>query len=255
MQTLLARLEEVPAECWQALARSRILFGHQSVGADILRGMQELLDRHPHIGLRIWEARTPADAGGPGLAHFRVGRNTDPHSKIRAFGEWMAALRDHVDIACFKVCYVDLTPGVDAEALFERYRQAHAELERACPGTAFLHLSAPICGRPPGLLPVLKACARVLLRRPGVVDGNLVRDRYSELLKTAYSAQGTCFDLALVESVGRDGLCRHATRAGRRVPLMAPENTSDGGHLSAHGRQQVALQLLVRLAQAARAPS
>lgn len=66
---------------------ARILFGHQSVGTDILEGVTELIDQLHAAPLRMIAGTgpgvTPSAAGF--LAEVRIGRNGDPQSKFEAF--------------------------------------------------------------------------------------------------------------------------------------------------------------------------
>ena len=79
----------------------RILFGHQSVGDNILAGIREL-------GIQ------------PNMTDIHIGQNQDPQSKIKAFE---AAITNDYDIAMMKFCYVDLPlDGISPEELFQEYR-------------------------------------------------------------------------------------------------------------------------------------
>src|SRR5687768_257722 len=104
------------------VARQRILFGHQSVGADILRGLAALATASPVAGLHIAEAAA-APSDGPVFAHASVGRNGDPRGKTDAFARLLQAPA-RFDLALHKYCYVDVQPDTDVDALFADYRAA-----------------------------------------------------------------------------------------------------------------------------------
>ncbi len=89
----------------EAAAKQRVLFGHQSVGANILRGVRTLADEN-NAKLTITESR--GDKGKmPAIFQFMVGRNGDPLGKIRDFVTTAPSFAD-IDVAMVKICYVDL---------------------------------------------------------------------------------------------------------------------------------------------------
>ena len=69
------------------LSAKRIYFGHQSVGFNIIDGIQDLLQTHTKTNLRIVETTKASDFNEPVLGHSTIGQNTDPGSKIDAFSK------------------------------------------------------------------------------------------------------------------------------------------------------------------------
>ncbi|MGZ5031287.1 MAG: hypothetical protein ACXV8I_11930, partial [Methylobacter sp.] len=67
---------------WQALEKTRVVFGHQSVGRNILSGIERLAARDG-VNLDIHEQRTASATQG--ISHFAIGNNGDPLSKIKDF--------------------------------------------------------------------------------------------------------------------------------------------------------------------------
>ena len=65
------------------------LFGHQSVGANLLQGIQELPASWPKPVVVELAAGAPIE--GAGIHHLRLGENGSPESKLEAFS---AALMD-----------------------------------------------------------------------------------------------------------------------------------------------------------------
>ncbi len=60
----------------EKLAQRRIFFGHQSVGGNILEGLQRL-----GAGPRVVEVKSPSETVAPGtLAHAMVGENLKPET-------------------------------------------------------------------------------------------------------------------------------------------------------------------------------
>ena len=82
-QSMATDLNQLTPEQWQTLSQRTVYFGHQSVGADIIEGIQELVAEKPQIKLRIVSG---APASTPGvLSEFPIGNNGDPESKNAAF--------------------------------------------------------------------------------------------------------------------------------------------------------------------------
>jgi len=249
---MLPSIDDVPQEYWVKLAEKKIFFGHKSVGYNIVDGIEDILNEHKQIELNIVEARDPAEFDLPVFAHSQVGSNTDPVSKIESFTNIMdTGVGNKVDIAFFKLCYVNIVRDSDPQEILGRYSAAIEELEGRYPQTRFLHVSTPIRSVPKGAKRNLKQFIKTLIGKPGVLDDNMMRLRFNKLLNDAYSATGSVFDLALVESVRPGGLRCYAAKGADRVYVMAPEYTEDGGHLNRLGRKKVAEQLLIILAEMA----
>ncbi|UCC98570.1 MAG: hypothetical protein JSW66_01495 [Phycisphaerales bacterium] len=242
-------LGEVRAEHWANLSRAKIFFGRQSVGYNIIHGIADIADQYDQIELNIVETHAPAQVDRPMLAHARIGRNTDPHSKIESFKNIMnAGLGQKVDIAFFKFCYVDIMRDSDAQEIFDAYAAAIEGLKLRYSTTKFLHVTVPLCSMPRGGKKGLKQAVKSLIGIPGVLDDNIMRERYNELLRNAYSQAEPIFDIALMESTTPNGLKCHAAKRAQNVPVMVPEYSDDGGHLNARGRKRMAEQLLIILA-------
>lgn len=67
---------------WQALEKKRVVFGRQSVGENILNGVERLAARDS-VKINIHEQRTSPESTG--ISHFTIGKNSDPMSKIQDF--------------------------------------------------------------------------------------------------------------------------------------------------------------------------
>ena len=239
-------LKNVPEAALARLAEKKIFFGHQSVGANILEGIRDLARENPKIRLNILETKGEADLGNPVFAHARVGKNTDPVSKIQAFQAFVQdGIGNRVDIAFLKFCYVDFVPGTDVNEVFERYRSAMAILKNEYPGTQFVHLTVPLTQRQTGP----KAWVKRLIGKPiGGLQDNVVKNRFNALIRNEFSGREPVFDLAGIESTFPDGRkCAFAVQ-GKSYESLAPVYTYDGGHLNEKGRRVLAEQLLIFLA-------
>lgn len=230
---------------WENLRRSRVLFGHQSVGEDVVRALSQT----PGFPLEVRATTDPRDFQRPVFGHFRVGRNGDPVSKCRAFAQVMArGVGDQVDIAFFKLCYVDVTSGTDVERLFRVYVDTMAELARAYSEVTFLHVTVPVRRLPDEPMGWLRERVRWIGKERAA---QVKRHAYNRLLRAAFAQTGRVFDLAAIESTFPNGIVSSVLCRGEGLPSLVPAYTDDGGHLNQHAAALVAEHLAARLASVA----
>lgn len=240
------RQEEPPirpmeARTLDALGGKRIVFAHQSVGADILAGIGELFTGED-IPLHIMPAAELPATGGC-FAHAFIGGNGDPRRKLQDFGRLLDAGRGKaVELAIFKLCYLDLPAGADAEALFQVYRQQIAEIRANYPRLHLIHCTVPLTRRQTGPKAWLK---RLLVKPVTGVEDNLARARFNDLLRQTYGDD--VFDLATVESTWPDGRREIVSGGEATGYALVPNYTDDDGHLNRFGRRIVAESFLAFL--------
>ncbi|HWR97494.1 MAG TPA: hypothetical protein VN317_03660 [Candidatus Methanoperedens sp.] len=229
----------------------KVFFGHQSVGSNILAGMEDLFGEQGGPLPRILETADPADfTADPLIAHAKVGENTKPLTKIEAFVRTMTSgIGARVDVAFFKFCYIDLAAHDDPNALFAHYRSAMERLQSQFPATRFVHFTMP--------LRVVQSGPRVWIKkiigRPiGGYADNIARNQFNMLMRSSYGRKETLFDLALLESTGKNGVRCTFDAGGATYEALCPEHTTDGGHLNQGGRRIIAGELLRHLASLAR---
>lgn len=225
--------------------RLRVLFGHQSVGADIIAGLVEL---GPSIAgrVRIEESRIPEpDPATHLLAHFRVGRNGEPATKLRDFADTLAhalaQTRHGIDVALFKFCYVDIHDLAQARETWRQYSETLDELQRLHPRIVFAHVTVPL--RSPPDTPLARLRQWIGGPHPEHAR-NRARETFNEWMRERYGHTGTLFDLAALESIGPQGRKCGRSVDGTFVPALCRDYTHDGGHLNALGREHVARALL-----------
>jgi hypothetical protein len=229
----------------ERVSQRSIFFGHQSVGDNILDGLNRL-GASAGVPLRI-AAVSSAGAIAPGnLGHVFVGENRNPLGKLKAFERAFAKQPSGVDIAVVKLCYLDFTPETDATRLFEAYRSTLTQLKRGNPGTVFVHVTTPLTQVESGVKALVK---RVLGRAPYGMVENLRRAEYNELLRKEYAGKEPLFDLARLESIAPDGAPQTAEWNGKTAPVLAAAYTSDGGHLNDTGKLRAARELVSVLAR------
>jgi hypothetical protein len=226
----------VTASQWQTVAARRVVFGHQSVGNNILAGLRSLA-AGDDVSLPITETREPGVA--PGISHFAVGRNGDPLGKVRDF----AAVIDGgaaADIALFKLCYIDFSGDTDPLQVAAAYGDTLVALRGRHPGTTFVAVTVPLTTVQDGPKALVK---RMLGRLPDGYAENARRQAFNDALRARQDRSGHLFDLAAIEAGTRS--LRHD---GREIQCLDPSLTNDGGHLNDQGARLVAASLVGFLA-------
>lgn len=238
------RLQAVPQERWDALARKKIYFGHQSVGGNILDGLQAVLRSRPDIRLDVRETSDPRDLDRPVVAHSLIGQNRDPKGKIDHFRAILeGGIGDKADVAFFKFCYIDIDASTDVQGLMDHYDRTLADLGAKYPHLTILAVTVPLTNAPPGIKARIKG---LLGRGPALKAENAKRNAINEHIRRRYAA--SVWDLAAIEATTARGERTFVRDGGGTIDLLNPAYTSDGGHLNELGSQTVAIDLLVRLA-------
>ncbi len=209
----------------------RVLFGHQSVGRNIL---SEVSTVYAGYGINAPRQLTAPVSGvdGPYLSEINIGTNRDPDSKIDEFDDLLrSGVGDRVDVAFLKFCYVDIEEGTDINRMFERYTETLRKLEATYPGVTFLHLTVP-------------------LTTYSATD-NLLREQYNQKVRKKYGGSGRLFDIAKIESTRPSGSRVGGTRNGQQFYLLHEAYASDKeGHLNETGARRVGLALMQQVAAA-----
>jgi len=255
------KLENIPESAWKAFSEKKIYFGHQSVGFNIIEGIEDLMKEHPKLKLNIVETTNTNDFSDGVLAHTRVGKNRDPQSKIDEFSNLIErGIGDKADIAALKFCYVDISSETDIRKSFNNYKNAIELLKKKYPELIFLHFTAPIettswlfnlkiwlkgffnWGWKYKPIHYLKTISNIWR-----YDANVKRNEYNDLIRAEYSGKDLLLDIAKFESTYPDGTMETFSNSGQTFFSMVPEYTDDGGHLNKKGRKIIAEQLLLIL--------
>ena len=209
----------------------RVFFGHHSVGRDILDGLFDIARRlRSHLLLE----------GAP------LGKNGDPLGKISDFEH--RAQRERCDVAMMKLCYVDVRPDTNVDAIVDAYARSVARLRAARPGMRIIHVTPPLHARQMDL----KARANRMLGRVVWEDhANKKRLELADELRAAFPRE-PFFDLARTESTRLDGTREIHVVDDRQVPMLWPGFTVDGGHLNAAGKRAAASAFVRAVADAVR---
>jgi hypothetical protein len=240
-------IKDIPGSAWKELSEKKVYFGHQSVGFNIIDGIKDVMRENPKIKLNIVETSDSSEFNTPLFAHSRVGKNTDPKSKIDAFASFVEkGIGGKADIAFFKFCYVDVTARTDIDKVFDDYKTIMSRLKESYPRTKFIHMAVPLTVTKTSF----KTWIKVTIKKKDIweYDDNIKRNRFNELLRKEYNGKEPVFDLAKVESTHPDGRMETFTKDGANYYSLVPNYTDDGGHLNEKGREIVAEQLLILLA-------
>ncbi|MGZ5026048.1 MAG: hypothetical protein ACXWE9_02580 [Methylobacter sp.] len=224
---------------WQALEKKRVVFGHQSVGSNILNGVERLA-ASDRVNLGIREQRTTPAADG-GISHFPIGNNGDPISKIEDFASAInAGAAQGADVALMKLCYADFNAGTDARQVANAYIASLESLAQKYPDTSFVAVTVPLTSVQTGS----KAWAKRLIgKEPRGYSDNVKRAEFNARLRERYVSSGRLFDLARAEAESTGKQCQTEVD-GQTVEVLCPELTTDGGHLNERGQDLVATAFL-----------
>jgi hypothetical protein len=227
----------------ERLTRLRVVFGHQSVGYNVISGIRALA-KTQHVSVNFTETREPF-ADSPGFHHFAVGRNEMPATKIADFDAVMrSGVAQSADVAMMKLCFADFGPQIQPapEALAHSYIAELEKLSAAYPQTVFVPMTAPLTTAQTGIKAWIK---KALGRMPAGYEVNERRQKFNHLLRDHYAGKGVLFDIAELESASGKVSVDYE---GEIIPAMNPAYTTDGGHLNALGQQIVGSALVHHLA-------
>lgn len=224
-----------------SVSKARIFFAHQSVGVDILNGLNDL-SRECAIPLNMVETDHLTPDQSPIFAHARVGRNGDPRSKLIHFTQMLDnGVGNNVGVAILKLCYVDVTAATKVDELIEHDLQLFESLVNSYPHLKLVYCTVPLTARQRGLKAI---AARALARTDAAIADNRARTIYNEAMRSHCVRNPYLFDLAQAEM--GNGPSRTSLLAAREEPpSLHPTYTDDCGHLNRQGRRIVA-EALVR---------
>lgn len=229
----------------QVVGRTKVLFGHNSVGMNILDGVSKVYagaSVSAPVITDVTGGSVGTDGDGATLRHAYVGVNEDPMSKFAAFTEVMnSSAGKDVDVALMKLCYVDITAATDVQAVFDGYVSMMAEVEAAHPDVRFLYTTAPLTADRNW-----KSKVKAVLGRDdqmGPAD-NIARERYNAMIREKYGATGRLVDIAAAEAEGTG----ERSQDGSTYYVLNKNLTFDRGHLNEAGSEAVAVELLKMVA-------
>jgi len=241
------RMDAETTSAMKAVAGTRVYWGHQSVGGNILQGLAVLLSES-QTSWTIAEIGSTPLPGGPALLHQRIGQNGAPTGKMDDFAKSVRSLAEpKPKLAFMKLCYVDVNRETDVNKLIEYYTKTLQQLKSEYPSMVFGHATVPLAPAADGFKDRLKRMAGIEIAKE---RDNLRRTEYNALLRKAFP-NDPLFDLDLVESTHRDGTRVQFQIDGQVGYALASEYAGDGsGHLNATGAKLAAMRLARFIASA-----
>lgn len=238
---------QISDEAVAQICTSRIFLGHQSVGANILEGLQQLMTEDPRLNLRIVNTNDPSLVPGPALFESSLGENRCPETKDRAFAAMLDRGMGHEGgTVGYKYCYIDVNADTDIQQLFESYLGNIESLRRRYPLIRLMHITMPLTldYEPSG-----KVLLKSMLGRVTARELNHRRNQFNSLLRQKYAGRDPIMDLEELESTNLDGSRCCAWWRGKKVYALSPNLAADSGHLNEPGRALAAKKLLMTLAE------
>jgi len=231
------------------LAETKIYFGHQSVGGNLIDGIADLAAQAEFAGLEIVESNVIDENRDGGFFHSRVGENTRPGTKVDAFLASIDGMEaSQPELALLKFCYVDFGVDTDVDDLTSKYSAAVDSLKSSHPEVKLVHVTAPL---QTALFGIKERIYRMIGKEVWGDAANAKRNQYNEWLRQTYSGE-PMFDLALSESTRQDGTRVTFRHDNQTYYALEPSYTYDGGHLNELGRRVAAAELIRVLADARR---
>lgn len=234
----------------RALTGSRLFFGHQSVGSNLLDGLDSLTAESAGADPHVIETRDAVLRGGF-LAHAHVGVNGDPQSKFDDFAAVLdGPLGDEIDVALLKLCYTDITAGTDVDAVFAEYEHLLEDLRERHPGVIFLYATVPLTTD----RDVKATIGSWLGRGHGMgPDDNVARQAYNERVRERFAQTGRLFDIAAVEAA-LDQAPTLRDQGGSDYYVLHGALSADPGHLNELGARAAAAEFVRVVAANATGP-
>ena len=144
-EKLIERIKGITSSQLDNLQHKKIYFGHQSVGYNILDGINGVLRENNLNVLSIRESKDANDFGTATFLYSRIGINEKPLLKIDGFAQNIEnGIGGNAAFAFFKLCFVDIDGTSDVGALFEQYRSMMASLRDRYPNKTFIHVTVPL---------------------------------------------------------------------------------------------------------------
>lgn len=194
-----------------------LLFGHNSVGENIIEGMDAL------------------GVSDITISQKYIGENRDPMSKMKDF----EALVDRIqtDVAIMKFCYLDIET-MNAGDLLVAYIEMVNRIQKKHPDLLILHMSMPLVNNPydKSLLGMTKGFVRNILgKTPYDPKLNQQRNAFNKGLLTIYGDK--VFDLAYTESYNH-------THKEYGIVSLYPAYSDDSQHLNDIGKYAVSMEFV-----------
>jgi lysophospholipase L1-like esterase len=197
-----------------------------------------------------------SDLQKPIFAHYEIGKNDYPLTKIEDFSKIMdeGGLGSVLDISFMKFCFVDIHSNTDIKDVFNEYKKNISQLKKQFPNMKIIHFTVPLLRKEnnSSIKKIKNLFKGIMGKKKDNFfsnSNNVARNKYNNLLVDYYSGKDPVFDLARFESTDISGQRETFSYDGSEYYALVPAYTEDGGHLNEKARKYIAAQLLVFLAE------
>ena len=185
-------ISDIPESTWKKLSQKTIYFGHQSVGNNIIDGVNKIMENNDVIKLNIKNTNDVQTSDVPVFAHSDIGKNDDIDSKLNDFSKNIRkGFGDKADIAFLKLCFWDVRRKTDVNKVFNDYKKTMTSLKKEYPNTKFVHLTVPLMSRSNGFVAKIK---RMIKPDNDDLD-NIKRNELNTLIINEYGNKEPVFDV------------------------------------------------------------
>lgn len=224
--------QQIDTATFTAAMGKRTIFGHQSVGMQVLQGVSMLAGQLgvSNPSFPDYEATTLPSSGGM-LAHFYAGSNGNPFSKLDEFEAHLrGGLAAQVDIVVLKFCYADLrnSSSHTPQQMFDAYKIWCDTIETDFP-----------------TLTIIYATEAIVMGENSDGVHNARRQVFNNLIRAEYASTGRLWDVANIQSTDPIG---NKILHGGIESLYSGYASPDQRHIYGPGRTALAGPLLQLIA-------
>ncbi|MDR3609512.1 MAG: hypothetical protein P4L27_03005 [Ignavibacteriaceae bacterium] len=229
----------------KVISESHIYFGHQSVGENIVSGLNKIISGSGQNEFIVKELNNNNKIlNSYYFVHSKIGNNGDPKGKFREFAKIVEILsRKNLELAMMKLCFVDINKNSNLENIFNSYVNTIDSLQKRYPNLTIVHFTVPIKSQPTWI----KKIKAILMNRDlDDPQDNIARDKYNKLILAKYPKE-CIFDLAKAESTYPDDKREIIMVNGIPAYSMIKDFTDDGGHLNMKGQKVISRELIEKI--------
>jgi hypothetical protein len=168
----------------EVLQKSRIFFGHKSVGYNIIDGIKDLMNEAQKNNINIIEFDQNQNLPEYYFLHSQVGNNGEPDKKCDDFLNILNMdMLNQLDVAFLKFCYVDVQAQSDVQTIFNYYKITMDSVQKEYPDLRLVHVTIPLTILQSGWKATLK---KIIGREVSGFSANIKRNQFNDLIREHY---------------------------------------------------------------------
>lgn len=224
--------------------KGRVLFGVQSIGADIVKGIPGAFKAAGMKNPRVMTWSKARNSKGPLIATARIGKNGNPSSKLRAFAALVNdAPRGSVDVALMAFNYQDVTAATDVDGLAQSYSETMESVEQANPDITFIYTTVPVTTSNSWRAVDRNSVNGLIDVDQPVWQDNIARERLNALIRERYAATGRLYDIAALQARINGTKATAKAHENQFYYVMNPALSRNGKELNRRGSTQLAKEM------------